>query len=169
MWHRKTERDVKVWKCIVVYGEPFPHRDEWGLSESERAGRAGIERCWCPTGKARAHFPPQLSLLLWMLRVEEKGLSDPQLAVSRLVLCPNQLQVTLRLTTCPSPHPSVRDTEERVAEINRSLNFASEYISSYFIQKGAFLRAFCAVHLCISAFILKVWEVYHLLWEDKKT
>jgi len=91
-----------------------------------------------------------------MLRVEEKGLSDPQLAVSRLVLCPNQLQVTLRLTTCPSPCPSVRDAEERVAEINRSLDFASEYISSYFIQKGAFLRASCAVHLCISAFILEV-------------
>lgn len=70
-----------------------------------------------------------------MLRVEEKGLSDPQLAVSRLVLCPNQLQVTLRLTTCPSPHPSVRAAEERVAEINQSLDFASEYISSYYIQK----------------------------------
>lgn len=92
-----------------------------------------------------------------MLRVEEKGLSDPQLAVNRLVLCPNQHQVTLRLTTCPSPRPSVRAAEERVAEINRSLDFASEYISSYFIQKkGAFLRASCAVHLGISAFILEV-------------
>ena len=70
-----------------------------------------------------------------MLKVEEKGLSDPQLAVSRLVLCPNQLQVTLRPTACPSPHPSVRAAEERVAEINQSLDFASEYISSYYIQK----------------------------------
>ncbi|TNN63252.1 hypothetical protein EYF80_026503 [Liparis tanakae] len=40
-----------------------------------------------------------------LLRVEEKGLSDPQLAIHRLVLCPNQLQVTLRLTTCPSSRP----------------------------------------------------------------
>lgn len=60
-WHtgrrrkRERKRDVKVWKCIVVYEEPFPHRDEWGLSESKKAGRAGIERCWCPIGNARRH------------------------------------------------------------------------------------------------------------------
>ncbi len=77
-----------------------------------------------------------------MLKVEEKGLSDPQLAVNRLVLRPNQLQTTLRPTTCPSPHPSVRATEERVAEINRSLDFASEYISSYFIQKRCIPQSF---------------------------
>lgn len=69
-----------------------------------------------------------------MLRVEEKELSDPQLAVNRLVFCPNQLQATLRPSTCPLPCPSVRAAEERVAEIKRSLDFASEYMSSYFIQ-----------------------------------
>lgn len=65
---RERERDVKAWKCIVVYGEPFPHRDEWGLSESEKAGRAGIERCLCPTGRARGvcfpFFPPALPALV---------------------------------------------------------------------------------------------------------
>lgn len=77
-----------------------------------------------------------------MLAVEEEGLSDPQLAINRLVLCPNQRQATLRPTTCPSARPSVRAAEERVAEINRSLDFASEYISSYFIQKRCIPQSF---------------------------
>lgn len=110
----------------------------------EQVEIAGIERCLYPTGKTRGFvfFFPQLSLLSWMLRVEEKGLSDPQLAVNRLVHCPNQLQATMRTTTCPSPHPSVRTAEERVAEINRSLDFASEYISSYFIQTRCIPQSF---------------------------
>lgn len=106
----------------------------------EREGRQSWDRrvlvsYWQKLEGLFSSFFPQLSLLLWMLRLEEKGLSDPQLAVSRLVLCPNQLQVTLRLTTCPLPCPSVLAAEERVADINRSLDFASEYISSYFVQK----------------------------------
>lgn len=55
--------------------------------QREWAGKDGVEGCWSPFGKTRGL---QLSLLLWMLR-KEKGLSDSQLAASRLVICPNQL------------------------------------------------------------------------------
>jgi len=91
--------------------------------------------------KVSVSYLQKLQGLLYLF-LQLSLLSDPQLAVSWLVLCPNQLHVILRLTTCPSLRPRVCATEESVAEINWPLDFPGQYISSYFIQKRCILQSF---------------------------
>ena len=150
---RERERDVKAWKCIVVYGELLPHRDEWGLSESEKAGRAGIERCLCPTGRSRGFvifflFPAHPALVdasgggrgaLWSSTGNQQVGTLPKPASSY----PEADHMPFGLSECACRRrKSCRD---------KSVPGLCIRIHKFILytKKGAFLRASCAVHLDI--------------------
>lgn len=118
------------------------------FQRAREAGRAGTERCWCPAGGARGNvFLTPSPPCLWMPRVE-KGLTDPRLAVSRSVLHPDRLQVTPRPTTLPFTLSECARRRRKSCG-NKSVPGLYNRIHKFILQKGAFLRACCALTLYI--------------------
>lgn len=103
------------------------------------SGRLGTSVGLSLTPSKRAVFFPRL-YLLWVGR---SSFSDLRLAVTRMVLCPNQHQFTPRLTTTefsPFVPFSVSPAEEKRSRKKLSLDIVLEYISFIFIQKGALFQ-----------------------------
>lgn len=114
------------------------NRAHTDMNEVFQAGRAGVERCWCPTCVARElvlFFFLQLSLL-----------SDPLLVGALPEPTPSYPEaghMPFALSECAC-HRRKRCGDKSAPGLCRRI-----YKFLLCTKKGAFLRGFCAVHLCI--------------------